>query len=85
MTKLDDESMKWLVETITTNLEIHLQPERAFGVNQLCNMLNISKPSLYGEINSGRLVTYQVGRRRLATRESVRKWQKDRECEGFTL
>ena len=43
----------------------------AFSVNETCEMLGISRPTLYKLINEGRLRTAMAGSKRLITAASI--------------
>lgn len=42
---------------------------------------DLSIPTIYSEINSGRLRSFKVGRRRLVRREAYEEWKRQREEE----
>ena len=54
----------------------------AFSMEETMDALDLSRPTLYGEINKGRLRTYCVGRRRFCTPDAVRDYQ--HLCESET-
>ena len=72
-------SSKQLIE-IVHEIGHELQPEKAFSMEELTQVLGLSKPTIYEEMNSGRLRSYTVGTRRFATREAVREWQAGQEA-----
>lgn len=76
--KLNDEQMAAILKGIGQEL----QPEKAYSIDDLTTVLGLSKPTLYAEINAGRLKTYCVGKRRFATRKAVMEWQQAREQES---
>lgn len=53
----------------------------ALSVPEACHIAGIKNDRLYAEINSGRLPSVKIGKRRLIRRESLDKWLKDRETE----
>jgi excisionase family DNA binding protein len=46
-------------------------PDRLLSVDEAAAMLGISRVSIYGEINAGRLQTLTVGRRRLVPAAAI--------------
>ena len=51
-------------------------------IKETSDILRQSHQTTYNEINSGRLKTYKVGRRRFVSAEALRKYIKDREAEA---
>lgn len=56
--------------------------EITYSIEEACRLLKLSKPTLYDEINRGRLRTYTVGRRRLVSATAARAWIEAREQEA---
>lgn len=54
----------------------------ANSMNEAAQVLNIGHQKLYDEINSGRLRTYKVGRRRYCSGEAILEFIHDREAEA---
>lgn len=54
----------------------------AFDVATASDALGIGRTTLYGEIDSGRLRSIKVGRRRLITRAALEQWIADRSEES---
>jgi excisionase family DNA binding protein len=48
-----------------------VHPKPRYSVNDLMALLNIGRNSLYDAINSGRLDSYKVGKRRFANPAAV--------------
>lgn len=57
------------------------QSRLAFTVPQLMDAFGISRTTVYEEIGSGRLASYQVGRRRYVSASAAAEWQKRLEAE----
>jgi len=51
----------------------------SYSINQLMEVLHVSRQTVYDEINSGRLKTFRIGRRRFVSDDALRKYIKDRE------
>ena len=49
--------------------------DMAYTINEFCALFKLSKPTVYTEINSGRLRSYKVGRKRCISRQSAEVWQ----------
>ena len=64
----------------TGNAATSLQKE-AFSLREAAEVSGIKKDLMYREINSGRLPSIKVGKRRLIRRESLNKWLAEREAE----
>ena len=56
-------------------------PNQAFTVNEFLNAFKIGRTKAYEEIDSGRLITYKVGRRRLVSPHAAEAWQRRLEAE----
>ena len=56
----------------------------AHSIPKVCELLDLSHPSIYSEINSGRLRSFKVGRRRFVSQEAINAWIRDREAEATT-
>jgi len=59
--------------------------ELTYSIDEACKALKVSKPTLYEEINAGRLRSYLVGRRRLISAKAAREWIAARERETAAL
>ncbi len=57
-------------------------PVVALGIKQVSEATDLTPPTIYAEINAGRLRSFFVGRRRLVSLEALREWQHDREAEA---
>lgn len=53
----------------------------ALSVPEACHIAGIKNDRLYAEINSGRLASLKVGKRRLIRREALDRWLAEREAE----
>jgi len=51
----------------------------SYSIIQLMEVLHVSRQTIYDEINSGRLKTFKIGRRRFVSDDALRKYIKDRE------
>ena len=51
------------------------EADMAYTINEFCALFKLSKPTVYAEINSGRLRSYKVGRKRCISRQSAQLWQ----------
>ncbi len=56
-------------------------PVVALSIKQTCAVTNLTPPTIYAEINAGRLRSFKVGRRRLVGLEALREWQRNRLAE----
>jgi hypothetical protein len=54
----------------------------ANSIEDTMEALGLGRQKLYDEINSGRLRTFHVGRRRFASDEAIREYVRDREAEA---
>lgn len=54
----------------------------AFTVSQFSEAYAVGKTTAYEEIAAGRLVSYQVGRRRYISAHAAAAWQERLECEA---
>jgi len=54
----------------------------SYSIIQLMEVLHVSRQTVYDEINSGRLKTFKIGRRRFVSDDALRKYIKDRESEA---
>ena len=52
-----------------------------YSIEQTMEALNLSRATIYAEINEGRLRTYKVGRRRMVSHDALANWIKARESE----
>ena len=55
---------------------LNVDEKEALSVEEMCDLHGLSKPTLYGEINSGRLRAVKVGRRTLILKEARADWRK---------
>lgn len=55
----------------------------AFSVNELAKALGTSHVSIYAALNSGQLRSFQLGRRRLISREAALDFIRAREAEAL--
>lgn len=55
---------------------------QAFTIEQFVDSFNLGRTKVYEEIASGRLATYQVGRRRFISAQAAATWQRQREEES---
>ncbi len=53
-----------------------------YSINDAIDALNLSRQSVYNEINANRLKTYRVGRRRFISAEALSEWVRGREAEA---
>jgi len=53
----------------------------SYSIIQLIEVLHVSRQTVYDEINSGRLKTFKIGRRRFVSDDALREYIKDREEE----
>ena len=53
----------------------------SYSIIQLMEILHVSRQTIYDEINSGRLKTFRIGRRRFASSNAVHEYIDDRESE----
>jgi len=51
----------------------------SYSIIQLMEILHVSRQTVYDEINSGRLKTFKIGRRRFVSDDALRKYIEDRE------
>lgn len=58
------------------------QTRHAFTIPQFCAAFNTSRTVAYEEIGSGRLESYQVGRRRFISARAAEAWQRRLEAEA---
>lgn len=54
-------------------------PDRLVSVNEAMTILGISRPTIYGELGSGRLGSLKVRRRRLIPLSAIQTYIVDRE------
>lgn len=55
--------------------------EKTFTVNQFIDTFKVGRTTTYQEIDSGRLKTYKVGRRRYISSHAATEWQRRLETE----
>jgi hypothetical protein len=55
--------------------------QKAYTVNQFMDTHKLGRTRTYEEIDSGRLVTYKVGRRRFISDRAAEDWQRRGEVE----
>ncbi len=53
--------------------------QKAYTVNQFIDTHRLGRTKTYEEIDSGRLVTYKVGRRRFISDRAADEWQRRHE------
>ena len=51
----------------------------SMSITDAAKALNVSRPTIYKEIQAGRLHTFTIGRRRLVSPEALREYVKARE------
>ncbi len=56
----------------------------AVTVDEAARTIKISRPSIYVELNSGRLRSFTLGRRRLISVKALQEWIAAREHETLT-
>ncbi len=56
----------------------------AVTVDEAARTIKISRPSIYVELNSGRLRSFTLGRRRLISVKALQEWIAAREREAST-
>ena len=60
---------------------MHTSVPITYSIKQTMEALNLSRATIYVEINEGRLRTYKVGRRRMVSHDALASWVKARESE----
>ena len=60
---------------------MHTSVPLTYSIAQTMEVLNLSRATIYAEINEGRLRTYKVGRRRMVSHNALTDWVKARECD----
>ena len=60
---------------------MHTSVPLTYSIEQTMGVLNLSRATIYAEINEGRLRTYKVGRRRMVSHDALADWVKARESE----
>ncbi len=55
-----------------------------FSIRETEAELKLSHQSVYNELNSGRLKSYRVGRRRFVSRQAIESYIRDREAENVS-
>ncbi len=56
----------------------------AVSVDEASRLVKLSRPTIYSEINSGRLKSFSQGRRRLISLRALKDWIAAREREAST-
>jgi len=56
-----------------------MKQELSYTISQVEDALHCSHQTVYNEINSGRLKTFKIGRRRFVSDDALREYIKDRE------
>ena len=56
-------------------------PTLAYSIPEVGQILRVCNDTVYKEINSGRIKTFRIGKRRLISMEALNKYIKDREDE----
>lgn len=54
---------------------------QTFTVNEFLNTYKVGRTKAYEEIQTGRLVTYRLGRKRLISARAADEWQRRLEAE----
>ena len=47
-----------------------------YSVEESIGLLGLSRQTLYNELNSGRLASFKVGKRRVIPSEAIQEWKK---------
>lgn len=55
--------------------------DQTFTVNQFIDSFKVGRTKTYEEIDSGRLTTYRLGRRRYISARAASEWQRRLEAE----
>lgn len=55
--------------------------EQTYTINQFIDTFNVGRTTTYKEIDTGRLKTYKVGRRRFISVRAAEDWQRRLEAE----
>ncbi|ODS96542.1 MAG: hypothetical protein ABS56_12735 [Lautropia sp. SCN 69-89] len=55
---------------------------KSLTIAEWCHVRRVGRTRAFEEIQSGRLRTYKVGRRRYISAEADTQWQRDREAES---
>ena len=53
-----------------------------YDIETVCELVSLSRSSVYEELTTGRLRSIYVGKRRLIPRDALSAWIADRESEG---
>jgi len=59
--------------------QLNLNEKLALSVAEACALAGINKDTLYREVNSGRLQSAKINRRRVIRREALDQWLANRE------
>ena len=59
-----------------------MQETFALTIKDVCRALNVTHPTVYKEIQAGRLHTFTIGRRRLVTPHALHDYITQREKAG---
>ena len=57
----------------------NVKERRGYTVAEVAGLYRLSCQTVYNEINSGRLKTFTVGRRRIISIDHLKQWEKDNE------
>lgn len=57
---------------------------QAFTIDAATEVMGLSRPTIYREIQAGRLRTFHVGRRRYVSADAIREYIAAREAESQT-
>lgn len=60
------------------------QQRPAYSIAQFADAFGVCRTTVYEEINSGRLASYQLGRRRFISARAAEEWQRRLEAEAAT-
>jgi len=55
---------------------------KSLTIAEWCHVRRVGRTRAFEEIQSGRLTTYKVGRRRYISADADAQWQRDREAES---
>ena len=59
-----------------------MQERLVYSVPEVMDLLGLSRQTVYHEINSGRLSSFTLGRRRLVSGTALRDWVERREADA---
>jgi len=61
-----------------------MSEEIAYDLPGFVNAFHVSRAKVFVEIKAGRLQSFNVGRRRLISKQAAEKWMHEREAEEAT-